>query len=105
MVVGVEDIISATITIQLKYSLMVNGRNLQAITIITTMANTTQIGTEAHFSTTLSDIMMQETPHSHDHTLMQKECLKVLHRPLETVIITQHPVHHPLNKRAGIAPA
>ena len=103
--VGADDIISATIMMQWKYSPTASGRNQQAITIMDTMANTTQIGTEAHCSTTLSDIMMQETPLSHDHTLMQKECLKEPHQPIEKAIITQHPPLHPLNKRAGTAPA
>ena len=68
--VGAEDTTSATIMMQSKSSLMANGQNRQAITIITTMANITRIGTVAHSSTTPSGIMMQETPHSHDHTLM-----------------------------------
>ena len=98
---GVEDIISATITMPLRFSPMANGQNRRAITIITTMANTTQIGTEVRSSTTPSGTMMQETPHNHDHTPMQKVCLKALHRP-ETVIITQRLPLRPLNKRAGI---
>ena len=102
---GADGITSETTMMQWKYNLMANGRNQQAITIMDIMANTTQIGTEARCSTTLSGIMMQETPLSHDHTLMQKECLKEPHQPLGIATITQHPPLHPLNKRAGTAPA